>query len=128
MSRDGFVLFCSNIRQMTVKSGFEVILGFTNILDTTSAASNKIDEVLGITIDILENCESLASGTTMERCSAEDIVTSFARFVARGASTGYRGIGGKGFQSCRHKEVSKVFGTAKSQHWRIRDGILKFGG
>ena len=63
----------------------------------------------------------------MERRSAEDIVTSFARFVAGGAM-GNRGIGVKWFKSCRHKEVSKVFGTAKSQHWRIRDSILKFGG
>ena len=76
---------------MTVKSGFEVILGFTNILDTTSAASNKVDEVLGITIDVLENFESLVNGTTMERCSASTGCTSICVITPKMVNiTGYR--------------------------------------
>ena len=61
-----FIFMCANIREVTEKSFFERVFGLTNILDTTAATSNKVDEVGGVASDVLEDFEFMTSNTTMK--------------------------------------------------------------
>lgn len=122
-----FVFFGSNVRKVSIQSSFECIFCFTHILNATTAADDKVDEVGGIAVNVLKNLKSLARNTTMEGWGTENIVTCLTRFVARITCMRlWRPVGGWWFKASRDKEVTEVFGATECEHRGIGNGLLKF--
>ena len=61
-----FILFGADVREMAIKSGFESVFSFTDILDTAKCAHDKINKMGCVAVGVLDDLKFLASGATME--------------------------------------------------------------
>ena len=77
-------------------------------------ASNEIDDMSSITVNVLKNFKCLFGYTTLKRGSIQNIVTSLAWFLA-GFTGGYRLLFSfRWLEACRHQKISQVFWARKA--------------